>query len=32
VVSAFDTSSSRNEMRLVDDVMPASIAPVCIAA
>ena len=32
LVSAFETSSRRNEMRLVDDVSAASIAPVCIAA
>src|SRR3954452_15337104 len=31
-VSAFATSSSRNEIRLVEEVMPASQAPVCIAA
>ena len=32
LVRNFDTSSRRNEMRLVDDVSAASIAPVCIAA
>ncbi len=32
VTRCFDTSSSRKDIRLVDDVMAASIAPVCIAA
>ena len=32
LVRNFETSSRRNEMRLVDDVNAASIAPVCIAA
>src|SRR5262249_17566589 len=32
VVRLFATSSSRNEMRLVEDVMPACHADVCVAA
>ncbi len=32
VVRYFAISSSLNEMKLVDDVIAASIAPVCIAA
>ena len=32
LVRNFETSSRRKEMRLVDEVSAASIAPVCIAA
>ena len=32
IVRCFDTSCSRNEIRLVADVVTMSTAPVCIAA